>query len=370
MNNGEFDKMRLDDDFEDYSSNNNGNKNLILYTILGVSLILLLIVAVVFLANNKANKKPPVAPQYDIAVSVDDLYEPSTLTAQDLDFWHAYDEEPTPEPSLSADVPEETPESLGPENDGKHTKITYADGSEEWIDINPYLALNTYNYSNLVYSNSIMKYYDNNVNSSFVGIDLSKNDDYVDFNRLKTAGVDYCMIRLGQRGYSTGEISLDDNFEDNITRANDAGLDIGVYFFSEAITKEEAEEEAEFVLKTLSGNGIDIDYPICYYLEDIQSSDVRTNTLNQLLRTNIAIAFMDKVREAGYIPMVYGNKEYLLKKLSFGSLIGYDVWLADYNDVPDFPYEFNMWQYTKTGSINGIPQNAKLSISFTDYSIR
>ena len=124
------------------------------------------------------------------------------------------------------------------------------------------------------------------------------------------------------------------------------------------------------IIKTLSENSISPRYPIVFYMENVSSGKSRTDSLNQLLRTNIAIAFMDRIKQAGYVPMIYGNKEYLLKKISFGSLIGYDVWLYDEGDTPDFPYQYNMWKYTSKGNISGIAGYAKVDISFTDYTIR
>ena len=192
--------------------------------------------------------------------------------------------------------------------------------------------------------------------------------DYVDFIKLKNAGVDYVMLRIASRGYSTGEILADENFEDNYKRAKDAGLDVGIYFFSQAITKDEAIEEANYIINTVSAN--DIKYPVVFYMEEINSSDVRTKELNQMLRTNIAIAFMDTVKSAGFTPMIYGNKEYLIKRVSLGSLTSYDIWLGENGDVPDFPYEFNMWRYTNIGKIDGVAGVAHLNICFTDYTGR
>lgn len=372
--------MKLDDNFDDEynTGGKSDSRSMYTYTIAAVSLIFLCILVMVFAMNIKKKPSSPAVSANTVygnqgtgVVSADALeYTGSGLHVNDLDFWHDYDDEKNPAPvqtQVEVTEPEVTENELDPSTDGLHTLITYKDGTEEWLEINPYLALNDYNESNFVFVNNIMKYYENGVNVSYAGVDLSKNEDYVDFERLKSAGIDYVMIRLGQRGFVSGEITLDENFQDNYDRASAAGLDIGVYFFSQAITVEEAKEEAEFVIATLSENKIN--YPVVFYMEDVSGSDVRTKDLTQMARTNIAIAFMDAVEEAGYIPIICGNKEFLLKKISFGSLIGYEVWLCQEADTPDFPYEYSMWRYTEFGNIAGISGYANLNICFKDYSI-
>ena len=370
--------MKLDDNFDDdefYNDNKNSNSYM-MYTVAAVSLVFLFILVIV-IAMNPQKKKTGSTTSYNyVPGTTDDTITVGDLQVDDLDFWHDYDDqvEPSAKPNSTATdttVTEPSPEPsevLDPSMDGKHTLITYKDGTEEWLEINPYLALNTYNDANFVYVNNLMKYYENGSNVSFSGVDLSKNNDYVDFDRLKNAGIDYVMLRLGTRGFISGEISIDENFQDNYDRATAAGLDVGVYFFSQAITKEEAIEEAEFVIASLSQNAIS--YPVAFYMEDVAGTDVRTNDLTQMARTNIAIAFMNAVKAAGYCPIICGNKEWLLKKVSFGSLIGYDVWLLQDADTPDFPYEYEMWRYNSFGEIPGVSGYANLCISFTDYTIR
>lgn len=405
--------MKLDDDFEDYYEDDiddmeeyrQNNKSSMLYTVVAVGVIFLVILLCVLVANNRSNNKNRTSTSsYADAVlkdaedmnsqqkasekSVNELLTGSTLTAQDLDFWDDYpDENNYKKDSVSVDealaAEDEPEEEEDPATDGKHTLITYDNGKEEWVDINPYVDKNEYDFNNLTYQKPFMKYYVNNHKESFVGVDISKTDEYVDFYKLKSAGVDYVMIRLGQRGYFSGELTLDDRFEDNFKRAYEAGMPVGIYFYSQAISIEEAQDEADFVLTTISLNSVsdngaydpdgaksNIKYPIVFYMEDIKGDDARTDDLTQMARTNIAIAFMDYVKDAGYSPMLYGNKEWLIKKYSFATLDGYDIWYDEEVDTPTFPYRFHMWRYTNHGEVNGIIGDAKLSISFIDYSIR
>ena len=211
-----------------------------------------------------------------------------------------------------------------------------------------------------------MKYHEEGNLVSFVGADISKNQDYVDFVELKKAGVDYVMLRVGARGYGSGQLVLDEYFADNIRRASDAGLEIGVYFSSQAITTDEAVEEANMVLENI--RDYSITYPVAFRMESVENDASRIDSLSKSEKTEIARAFLDAVQNAGYKPMLYGNKEWLLKQIDLSKLTSYDIWLSQEEDIPDYPYRFTMWQYTKKASIDGIAGNASLNISFIDYS--
>lgn len=384
--------MRLDDDFEDdydyddyydhEMTRRNSAVTLRYAVIIGsVSVLGILLIVLLLNSGNGQGGGAQVSSQYSGTLtaaeqehlqnaqmedSVENLLSGSTLTADDLDIW---DERPgntvsEDEPEVSSSVVEKN----DPATDGLHTLIIHDNGTEEWVSINQYLARNNYDYSGLVYQRPLMKYYENNTRISYVGVDISKTQDYVDFLELKRAGIEFVMLRLGQRGYSSGEITMDEYFMDNLKRASEAGLDVGVYFFSQAVTVEEAEEEAQFVIDTLSENKIQ--YPVVFAMDTIPNEVSRIDSLDKMERTNIALAFMDKIRENGYFPMIYGDKEWLIQKLSLGSMIGYDVWLSQEGDIPDYPYQFVMWQYTTHGSISGIAGDANLNICFIDYSVK
>ncbi|MDE6687842.1 MAG: hypothetical protein K2K17_11060 [Lachnospiraceae bacterium] len=383
--------MRLDDDFEDeydyddyydHEMTRRSSTATFRYAVIIGSVSVLGILLIVLLLNSGNGQRSGAqgASQYSgvsaaeqehaqnlqLENSVEELLSGSTLTADDLDIW-----EERPSDTAVENEPEE-PSSVvikdDPSTDGLHTLIIHDNGTEEWVSINQYLARNDYDYSGLVYQRPLMKYYENNTRVSYVGVDISKTQDYVDFLELKRAGIEFVMLRLGQRGYSSGEITMDEYFMDNLKRASEAGLDVGVYFFSQAVTVEEAEEEAQFVIDTLSENKIQ--YPVVFAMDTIPNEVSRIDSLDKMERTNIALAFMDKIRENGYFPMVYGDKEWLIQKLSLGSMIGYDVWLSQEMDIPDYPYQFVMWQYTTHGSIPGIAGDANLNICFIDYSVK
>lgn len=286
----------------------------------------------------------------------------STRSPDDFDFWEKYPEV-TPEP-----VVETTPEPVkeDPATDGKHTKITNSAGEEEWIRINEDLPKHSYDFTKLVKQAEFMKYMEDGKEISFIGVDLSKYQEYVDFTKLKKAGVDFCMLRVGARGYGTGQLVLDPYFQENIKRASDAGLEIGVYFFSQAITVEEAEEEADMVLDYIGE--YEVNYPVVFDMEYIQNDTSRVESLTGEERTKIAEAFLYDIELAGYTPMIYGKKEWLLKEIDLSQLEDYDIWLAQYEEIPDFPYQFTMWQYTNQGKVDGVSGKVDLNICFIDYS--
>lgn len=286
----------------------------------------------------------------------------STLSPEDFDFWEKYPKA-TPEPVVEA-TPEPVVEDLT--TDGKHTKIINDDGEEEWIEINPDLAKHEYDFTKLVKKADLLEYHEDGKEISFVGVDLSKYQEYVDFTKLKKAGIDFCMLRLGARGYGTGELVLDSYFQENIKRASDAGLDIGVYFFSQAVTIEEAKEEANMVIEYIED--YDVKYPVVFDMEYVKNDTARVEQLSKEEKTLITQAFLELVELEGYTPMIYGKKEWLLTKIDLGKLVGYDIWLADYSDMPDYPYQFSMWQYTNQGKVDGVSGKVDLNISFIDFT--
>lgn len=291
--------------------------------------------------------------------------QPGTLTPDDFDFWDMYPEETaTPMPEETGAKEEVVQED--PATDGRHTLVVSADGKKEWVLISPYLPKAEYDYTRLVCQSNLMKYYEDGRQVSYVGADISKYQDYVDFVKLKKAGVDFVMLRVGARGYGTGQLMVDDYFQENIKRATDAGLEIGLYFFSQAITTDEAVEEANLVLENIGE--YEITYPIAFDMELIPNDTSRIDNLTREEKTTIAKKFLDTIEAAGYKPMLYGNKEWLIKKVDLSKLTSYDVWLSQPGDIPDYPYKFTMWQYSNTTVIDGIAGYANLNISFIDYS--
>lgn len=364
--------MRLPDEYDDDPKMSISA----VYSIIGVTLFVAAILVLVLVMNNDNGggaetvaSKPPVVADGNVEAEpsgdADEITAGTGLSPDDLDFWDMYPEETKEEPESKEEKPKEEVVA-DPSTDGKHTKITYADGKEEWVLISPYLTKNDYDFTKLVCQSNLMKYYEDGKKVSYVGTDISKYQDYVDFVKLKKAGIEFVMLRVGARGYGTGQIMMDDYFQDNIKRATDAGLEVGVYFFSQAITEDEAVEEANVVLESIKDYAIT--YPVAFDMEYIDNDTARIDDLTRDEKTKIAKKFLETIKNAGYIPMVYGDKEWLIKQVDLSKLNDYDIWLAQPGDLPDYPYKFSMWQYSHTATIDGIAGYADLNISFIDYS--
>lgn len=365
--------MRLPDDFEE---ENKGLTPVILTAIVAVTLFVAVILVFVLLLNqrkasNRGENRESSFSAESTGMSypdTDQLISGSSLSPDDFDFWDKYPEETGEKPKQPSETKKEVevPEENDPAKDGKHTLVTNRKGEDEWVLISPYLPKHEYDFSKLVCQSNLMKYYENGRQVSYVGADLSKYQDYVDFQKLENAGVDYVMLRIGVRGYGSGEIVLDDYYSDNLKRATDAGLEVGVYFSSQAITVEEAKEEAQTVLEELKE--VKITYPVAFDMEFVQNDTARIEKLTKAEKTEIAKTFLDEISKEGYKTVLYGDKEWLIKEVDLSKLTGYDIWLSQLSDIPDYPYRFTMWQYTKTATIDGIAGYANLNISFIDYS--
>lgn len=358
--------MRLPDDFDEKP----GFSPTVVMTVVAVTLFVGIILGVVLFLNNSprsGGSKP--TPQGSAGASAEinnsgtgNLPSGSNLTPGDLSFWDMFPESTT-EPVIT-EAPAEKKED--PSTDGQHTLIKYADGTEEWVLISPKLPKHVYDFTKLVCQSGLMKYYENGKKVSYVGVDISEEQDYVDFAKVKKAGIEFVMLRAGARGYSTGQLILDEYFLDNLKRATNAGLDVGVYFCSQAVTEEEAIEEVNLIVQNLGE--YDIDYPIVFQMEKIGNDVARTNSLSRSDKTVIASAFLRAVEDAGYKSMLYGDKEWLIKEIDMSKLTAYDVWLAQQGDIPDYPYNFAMWQYNYKGSVDGIAGYVNLNISFIKYA--
>ncbi len=322
------------------------------------------IVVMVLWMNKESLVKPNNTPVKENAQQTQEPEIPiqGTLTPDDLDFWDKYPA-PTEVPPDVTPLPTETPD---PSTDGKHFAITNEEGKEEWLEINDALQKHKYDFSKLAYKSGLLSYYKDGNEVSYAGVDISKHQEEVDFAKVKAAGFDFCMLRVGARGYSSGQLVLDDYFLENIEKATEARLDIGVYFFSQAVTEEEAIEEAEMVLEQIKE--FEVNYPIAFDMEYVDNDTSRVEQLTKKQKTKIAKAFLETIEEAGYTPMIYGKKEWLVQKLNLVLLEEYDVWLAEYAKVPAYPYAFTMWQYSNQGKVDGIEGKVNLNISFIDYS--
>ena len=219
--------------------------------------------------------------------------------------------------------------------------------------------LNTYDQSKFKNDNGLVTYDDANAS---LGIDVSDYQGDIDWAAVKASGIDFAMIRAGYRGATRGKLNEDSKFADNYTGAKDAGVKVGIYFFSQATTEEEAREEADFVIERLKGRNIT--YPVAYDHERLADTPGRADDLSPEQMTKNAAAFCARIQEAGYTPMIYGSMKDLLR-YNLPDLAHYNIWLAQYNvNAPTFNQYFSIWQYSNTGSVSGIDGNVDMNIQF------
>lgn len=220
-----------------------------------------------------------------------------------------------------------------------------------------------YDWSNLKTDESgRLSYVQNGQTISRTGIDVSSHQQQINWSSVAQDGISFAYIRLGYRGSSEGTLYVDDFFAQNLSGAKNAGIDVGVYFFSQAITEEEAREEARFVLKQLDGTSLD--YPIAFDMEPSPEGGGRADALTREEATAIANAFCDEIQKNGYRAIIYGNS-YDLSKYDLSALTG-RIWLAQYDGKPDGSISFVMWQYTPKGTVAGISGSVDLNLDLSD----
>lgn len=204
---------------------------------------------------------------------------------------------------------------------------------------------------------------------TMAGVDVSVYQGDIDWKKVKEEGFEFAMIRCGNRGYVTGAMVEDTKFKQNIKGAIDAGLKVGVYYFSQALSMEEALDEANFVIDLIKG--YDVTFPVAFDWEVVNDPDgdrARTAYIEPDQLTNNFLVFAQRLELEGYTPVIYANKKTVFWKYDLDRVKGYDIWYADYNDTPGLPYKFEMWQYSSKGSVPGINGNVDLNICFKDYS--
>lgn len=199
--------------------------------------------------------------------------------------------------------------------------------------------------------------------TAYAGVDVSSYQGNVDWPAVKAAGADFAMLRVGFRGYGTGALVEDNAFAQNAADAANAGLTVGVYFYSQAVTEEEAAEEARFVVERLRGTNVS--GPIAYDLEFYTADEARTDDLTGEQATQNALAFCDVIRQAGYEPVVYMNLHWAGSMYGMEALAHLPVWLASYGPVPALDRGVTLWQYSESGVVDGVEGPVDLDLWFT-----
>ena len=214
-----------------------------------------------------------------------------------------------------------------------------------------------------------------NSNLTF-GIDVSKYQGTIKWDKVAAGGIDFAMIRVGYRTQKTGEMCVDTNARYNMQEAQKNGIKVGVYFFSSAVNETEAIEEADWVADYISQ--YQITYPVAFNCEGFENADSRQYAMTQSERTDMAIAFLNEIYNRGYTPMFYAAKNEMLGDAKWDTSRiekTYKIWVSQYPSVPypqtaqsDYTGTHAMWQYTNQGTVAGISKPVDVDIAYFGYA--
>ena len=211
-------------------------------------------------------------------------------------------------------------------------------------------------------------YYEDEHFTSMFGIDVSEFQKEIDWDKVSNDSVEFAYIRMGRRGATTGELYIDDRFEENYKGAKDNGIKVGVYFFSQALDEKEAREEAQFVIENIKDKELDL--PVVYDCEEVFLEEGLVPRIVLLSKTEIttnAIAFMEEMKKNDYDVMAYTYPYWLQNFYDLARLADYKIWFAQYDfGYPEIDHFVDIWQYSKNGTINGIEGDVDLDIMFIE----
>ncbi len=243
-------------------------------------------------------------------------------------------------------------------------EAVYSDSSGyHFVPLSPAIPKNPVDNEGLSYApNGEISYAPGGEVRSIKGIDVSAFQGDIDWTKVAQSGVQFAFIRMGFRGYGSGAMVEDDKWRQNIEGALNNGIAVGVYFFDQAINAQEAVEEAQFILERIAG--YNITYPIAIDIETVDDKNARGMTLTTAERTIVARTFCNTIRDAGYTPMIYGNNYSFFAMLDMNELADVPMWYAFFNTYLYNPYQCAIWQYSSTGTVNGINGNVDMNIYF------
>ncbi len=272
-------------------------------------------------------------------------------------------QQPSDSPILTPDgfepLPPETelpPEGQEPPIEQPPKTITY---NSDTVDVLEDVPVFAYDPQSFYLENGRMHSRDDRVKLVH-GIDVSAHQGAIDWDKVHADGIDFAILRAAYRGYTAGSLNRDSTFDINIHDAARAGLDVGVYIFSQAISVEEAIEEADYLLEIIAP--YEITGPVVFDWEVIGTKTARTYGLDTETLCAAANAFCERIQAAGYEPMIYFNAYAGYVKYDLSEILDYPFWFAQYKSQPDFYYNFQMWQYTSSGRVDGIQGNVDLDV--------
>lgn len=236
-------------------------------------------------------------------------------------------------------------------------------GTKMWVELYEDVPASAFAPADFIRAGSFINYTGGRY-EALRGIDVSEHQKDIDWASAAADGVDFAMIRAGYRGYSQGGLYEDEYFARNIAGALDNRIEVGVYFFSQAVTPEEAVEEAEYVLGLI--RGCEVTLPVVFDWENIDGDDARTDGLDGAALTDCAVAFCETVRQAGYEPAIYAYRYLAYFRYELPRLADYTLWIGAVGESPDFYYAHDIWQYSAEGRVGGIDGPVDLNLLFRE----
>ncbi|MCD8374044.1 MAG: glycoside hydrolase family 25 protein [Oscillospiraceae bacterium] len=244
-------------------------------------------------------------------------------------------------------------------------------GTLMWAKLYDEAGLNTLD-ADLFYSDGTFLTYAGTDCRAKCGVDVSEHQLDIDWEAVAGAGADFAVLRAGYRGYSEGGLYEDAYFAENLTGALAAGLEVGIYFFSQAINEDEAREEAEYALELLTAAGISdpeaLALPVFFDWEPIGTEPARTDDVSGETLTACALAFCEVIEAAGYGSGIYTDRYTAYYSYNLDDIAAKTLWISAAGDAPDFYYAFDFWQYSFTGSVDGIQGEVDLDLWFIPAS--
>lgn len=254
-----------------------------------------------------------------------------------------------------------------------HAGQVYLYDGYDWVWYTPVAGVETNSFvkDDFLYLNSEPVY----VGSAYTvkkGIDVSEHQKEISWDQVRKADLDFCYVRIGRRGYTEGGLFEDLYYERNMSGAQSCGMELGVYFFSQAISVAEAIEEANWVIERIRGRNVTL--PVVFDWEKVEDPNARTANISVGTLTDCAVAFCETIRRAGYEPCVYYNRTTGYYRFDLSRLKDYTVWFALPCSPPDiihpsFYYHIDMWQYALNGIIPGISVETDLDYIFTPVPV-
>lgn len=254
--------------------------------------------------------------------------------------------------------------SLSAENyerfmDASYIRVVDKFGVLQKIKISANIPRHDWDFSKLDDSDRFKNYIEDDGTKKRVGIDVSEHQGQINWEEASKA-IDFAFIRLGYRGYTSGNIVTDAYYSTNMQNAIANGVPVGVYFYSQATSYEEGVEEANYVLNLLGD--YTLSYPIVLDREDPMQEDARTNNMTKEEHTQAALGFLETIEAAGHSAMIYSYQMYYALYLDMEQIYKYPTWYAQYSNEPVWPYEFSIWQYSESGEVPGIYGSVDMNI--------